>query len=275
MKSPLHWQFWIAVLARYNRRGGRDAVSILAYTSLISLVPVLIVTVALFSLSPYLAQFQHLVMAFMIQHALPSNYPVIATSLIAFSEKAHQMTWPGLAMMLITTLMLLWQVDERINQLLDAQARLHWRKRIFKYLGVSLLGPILFGLSLALSSYLLTIDLWTGFAPVKNQALDFLPLLIALLGFSLMFKWIPHTSVPWKAAFFGGTLAALGIELLKHGLTLYLTWFPSYNFIYGAFAALPLFLLWLYLFWSVILLSASSVAQFTLYQTHQKQKTSA
>jgi uncharacterized BrkB/YihY/UPF0761 family membrane protein len=66
------------------------------------------------------------------------------------------------------------------------------------------------------------------------------------MGFSLMFKWIPHTSVPWKAAFFGSTLAAL-----------------------------PLFLLWLYLFWSVILLSASSVAQFTLYQTHQKQKTSA
>ena len=158
--------------------------------------------------------------------------------------------------MFLTTLMLLWKVDEKLNGMWSESLTRKWWVSLLHYLGVSLLGPLLLGLSLLTSSYLLALPLLAETTPWITQltfGMSLLPLLLSWLGFTFLFKFVPIAYVPAKIALLGGLFATLQLELLKYGFTLYVKWFPTYDLIYGAFAAIPLFLLWLYLIWFIVI----------------------
>ena len=260
----VHWRFWLKVAKRFAKRGGPDSVGVLAYTSLVGIVPMLAVMLALFSVSNYFEDFENLVMNQVVKNLIPTSQPVIEEYLMAFSLQAAQLKLPGLVVMLLTTLMLLWKVDSKINELWQYCKPRPWWRNILHYLGVSLVGPILLGASIVLSSMILALPVIVDVSPLVEgmlQGAKLLPLLLSLLGFTLLYKMVPAAVVPVRYALIGGFFATLQLELLKSGFALYVKLFPTYDVIYGAFAAVPLFLLWLYLLWFVLIWNASVVAE--------------
>jgi len=262
--------FWFAVFKHFNRQQGSDSVAILAYTSLVGIVPMLAVMLSLFSVSSYFESFEQLVMAQVVHNLMPASQPVIEDYLLKFSQQAVQLKGPGILVMFITSLLLLWKVDEKLNAMWPNRTTRKWWVSLLHYLGISILGPLLLGLSLVLSSYLLALPLLAETMPWLEQAtfgMATLPLLLSWLGFTLLFKFVPSCYVPIKIALLGGLFAMVELELLKYGFALYVTWFPTYNLVYGAFAAIPLFLLWLYLIWFIVIWNGALVA--TLMQRTQ------
>ncbi len=255
--------FWLSVFKHFNRQQGSDSVAILAYTSLVGIVPILAVMLSLFSVSSYFESFERLVMEQVVHNLMPASQPMIEDYLLRFSQQAVQLKGPGILVMFLTSLLLLWKIDEKLNAMWPERAIRKWWVSLLHYLGISILGPLLLGLSLVLSSYLLALPLLTETMPWLKQAtlgLATLPLLLSWLGFFLLFKFVPTCYIPPKIALLGGFFAMLQLELLKYGFALYVTWFPTYDLVYGAFAAIPLFLLWLYLIWFIVIWNGAFVA---------------
>jgi membrane protein len=217
----------------------------------------------LFSVSSYFEEFEQLVMEQVIANLMPSSQPVIQDYLFIFSEKATSLKWPGLVVMLITTLMLLWKVDQKLNELWPEVRKRRWWVSLLHYLGISLFGPILLGLSLVISTTILTLPLISDTTPFIEKllfGLKIIPVMLSWLGFTLLFKFVPACYVSMRAAAIGGFLAMAQMELLKVGFAAYVKLFPTYDLIYGAFAAVPLFLLWLYLTWFIVIWNGAVVA---------------
>ena len=124
------------------------------------------------------------------------------------------------------------------------------------------LGPILVGASLWALTMLAreSLGLIGDMNEVAEFSLSLLPLMLTGLGFSAMFLTVPNRSVRWKDALVGGFFTAIILEFLRVGIAYYLARFPSYTIIYGAFATIPIFLLWMYVSWLVILLGATVTA---------------
>lgn len=262
VKFILQRVFWTDVVKTFVDRQGTDAVAILAYTSLIGIVPMLAVMLGLFSVSSYFASFESLIMEQVVRNLMPDSHPVIEEYLFKFSLQAASLKGPGLAVMLITTLMLLWKVDQKLNGLWSERLQRKWWVSLLHYLGVSLLGPLLLGLSLVVSSSLLALPLIVDTTPWIEKlffGMQVVPLLLAWLGFAALYKLVPVARVPFKVAMLAGLFAMVELELLKSGFALYVEWFPTYAVVYGAFAAIPLFLLWLYLVWFIVIWNGAVV----------------
>ncbi|MBF6057847.1 MULTISPECIES: YihY family inner membrane protein [Thiomicrorhabdus] len=271
------WRFWLKVFVRFRQRNGTDAVSILAYTTLIGLVPMLAVMLSLFSVSPFFSDFEDLVMDQVVHNLIPSSQPVIENYLLQFSQQAVHLKGPGLFVMFITTLMLLWKVDEKLNGLWVDPIRRKWWVSLLHYLGVSLLGPILLGLSLVVSTSVMAIPLLAETTPLIEKLMFGMSLLhfaLGLLGFAALYKFVSIPYVPFRVALVAGLMATLQMELLKSGFALYVKWFPTYDLIYGAFAAVPLFLLWLYLIWFIVIWNGAVVATLVTYPSLTSSSTS-
>lgn len=256
MRLPMIFRLSYLVGQRFWQRNGLDSVSILAYTTLVGLVPALAVMVSLFSVSEYFSEFRQLIMHQLVDILAPSSQELLSTYLNRFADQAVKLQGPGLVIMLGTTLMLLATIDQKINQIWQNKRPRSWVKSLLHYLGVALFGPILLGASLMVSSTLaampLVDDRW-DFMGVRHQFLSLLPFFTAWLGFTLVYKWVPSHKILWRASIWGGFLAAAQMELLKWGFRLYIEAFPTYNLIYGALAIVPILLLWLYLLWLVLI----------------------
>lgn len=258
--------FWRNVLARFWRKQGTEAVAILAYTSLIGLVPMLAVMLSLFSTSSWFEPFQQLVMQQVVTYLMPDSQPAIQQYLFRFAEQASHLTTPGLVVMFVTALMLLWTIDQKINTMWSNRYQRRWWVSLLHYLGISLIGPLLLGLSLLISAYLLASP-FLGYFSLDglglSPLLNLLPLLFSALGFMMLYRFVPVASVSLEQAWWVGLMAAIQMEILKLGFSWYVSAFPTYDLVYGAMAAVPLFLLWLYLVWFIVIWNAAVLAELT------------
>ncbi|MDX1352735.1 MAG: YihY family inner membrane protein [Thiomicrorhabdus sp.] len=276
IKQLSHWRFWQRVFIHFQNRKGTDAVAILAYTSLVGIVPMLAVMLGLFSVSSYFDSFESLVMEQVVRNLMPNSQPVIEEYLFKFSLAAASLKGPGLVVMLFTTLMLLWKVDQKLNDLWNHHLRRKWWVNILQYLGVSLLGPLLLGLSLVISSSLLALPLFVETTPLIDKltsGMKIVPLILAWLGFTALYKFVPVVKVPFKMALISGLFAMIELEFLKLGFAMYVEWFPTYAVVYGAFAAIPLFLLWLYSIWFIVIWNGAVVATLMHINSQKPPKT--
>ncbi|BCN94064.1 hypothetical protein THMIRHAM_18490 [Thiomicrorhabdus immobilis] len=274
LKQVADWHFWKQVFLHFKNRQGTDAVAILAYTSLVGIVPMLAVMLGLFSVSSYFASFENLVMEQVVRNLMPNSQPVIEEYLFKFSLQAASLKGPGLVVMLFTTLMLLWKVDQKLNGLWSERLERKWWVSLLHYLGISLLGPLLLGMSLVLSSSLLALPLIVDTTPLIDKltsGMKIVPLVLAWLGFTALYKLVPVAKVPFKVALLSGLFAMLQLELLKTGFALYVEWFPTYAVVYGAFAAVPLFLLWLYLVWFIVIWNGAVVVTLLKMQIRENK----
>lgn len=240
--------------------------AILAYTSLIGVVPMLAVMLSVFSTSEWFEPFQALIMEFVVAHLMPDSQPVIQRYLTLFAEQAARLATPGLIIMLVTTLMLLWTIDQKINMMWPGDNVRPWWLSWVHYLGVSVLGPVLLGLSLVATTSILALPLWSEEAWLSEGVSGFvrlLPMLLSTLGFMMLYRFVPQVRVHWHQAWWVAVMAALQLEGLKYLFSLYIRYFPTYDLVYGALAAIPVFLLWLYLIWFIVIWNASVLSVWT------------
>lgn len=235
----------------------------LTFTTTIALVPLFTVMLALFSAFPVFGRFRKVLEKQVLTGLVPDVIakPVLM-SLNSFAAKASQLGGLGLVVLGITAMALMLTIDHTLNNIWRVRRKRPLAQRVLVYWAALTLGPLLLGASLWLTSYAMSAS--KGLVGELPGGLGVLLALVVfglqVLGFAALFRYVPNTHVPWSHAWWGGLFTALGLELAQRGLAFYLGNAPVYATIYGAFAAVPIFLIWLYLSWVIVLLGAVVVA---------------
>lgn len=248
-----------AVLCRFRDGRCAQVAGSLAFTTLLSLVPLVTLVAIVFSKLPQSARFGDALRGFLLDNLLPDKAGrVIATYALQFSEKAANLTVVGALVLIATSLMLMKTIDQVINQIWMINSRRPWATRLAAYWAALSLGPFLLAGCVFAASAMLSMSLNLMNEPAWLEGLGVRLIAVAVLAgvFGTVYLVVPHCSVRVGDAMFAGLCAAVGFLVMQRLFGLYLVHFPSYTLVYGAFAAVPIFLLWLYLSWIVILLGA-------------------
>jgi membrane protein len=264
LRPRLEWAGEVVNFAAGRARDVRlgQAAASLTFTTMLSLVPLLAVLLALFTAFPLFAELRGAFERNVLRELLPEQYAgVILRYLNDFVTKAGRLTAVGLVFLFVTALAMVHTVDRALNDIWQVRQQRPLVQRLLVYWALLTLGPLVLGASVSASSVLLSISQgWTSQIPGGLRALlDYAPVVLSGLAFAAMYVVVPARRVAWGDALIGGFIAALAGELMKSGFSLYLQG-GSVTGIYGAFAAAPLFLLWVYLSWFAILFGAAIAA---------------
>ena len=254
-------EFLLALVRRLYEDRGLQTAGSLTYTTLLALVPLITVALALSSAFPVFDQAIDALGRFVAAQLLPEGSAHITRKFGDFANSAAGVTAVGLVFLAIVALMLMMTVDEVLNRIFRVQRRRPLGQRLVVYWAVLTLGPVLIGTSLSISTFVVggslgLLDLG-GFAKL---ALGLLTFLFTCAALTMLYMVVPFRRIEWRHALSGGIVAGVIFELTKRGFALYIAEFPSYALIYGAFAAIPIFLIWLYLSWVVVLFGATLTA---------------
>ena len=247
------------ILRHFYLSNGMQVASSLAFTSLLSFVPLLTVMFGLFGEISVLQNFSTLIQNFIFANFVPEFGQTIEQYIYIFSTKASQLTISGSVFLVLIAMMLLATIDNSFNRIWKIKKKRNPIKRILIYFSLLIMGPLLIGIGLALTSYLLSIpviaDVDTTFN-VKTHLLGWLPFLMTSIAFILLYILVPNCYVYKKYAVSAGVICAILFELAKYGFGIYVKEMSGYENIYGALAILPLFLVWIYISWVIILFGA-------------------
>lgn len=228
----------------------------LTFTSVISLVPLLTVALALFSAFPIFSRFETQLQGYLVQNLIPDSIarPVMLT-LTQFSSKAHRLGTVGLVVLGLTALSLMLTIDRTLNAIWHVRKPRPLGQKVLIYWATLTLGPLLLALSLSLTSYAITVSKGLVYAPSwgVKMVMEVAEFSLFALGVAALFRFVPNTHVRARHALIGGVLVSLGFEVAKRLMGWYLGQVTTYATIYGAFAMVPIFLIWLYLSWSIVL----------------------
>ncbi|UCE30227.1 MAG: YihY family inner membrane protein, partial [Burkholderiales bacterium] len=242
----------------------------LSFLSLLALVPVASIGLTVLTLMPAFGDLREAFQDFLATHLfLPDFSEAVIGYLNQFVSNAERLSLLGLAVTAVTATMTLITIEKTLNEIWATDARRSMLGRITLYWAVLTLGPLLIGASLVLSSYLWTLSLSVagGLEQASQLWSSLLPFLLMFLGLGLLYRLVPAAPVRWRDAAAGAVLTAIVLELLKRLLGLYFTQFPAYTVVYGAFAALPIFLVWLYALWMAVLGGALIAANLRHWRT--------
>ena len=261
-------RFTYHVLRRYHEDGCLAAAGALSYTTLVSLVPLLAISLAVFSAFPIFEKLRGEALGFIFDAFVPRIGGTVEWYISYFAASAGKTTAVGVIVLAVTSIMLLATIEGRLDSIWRVHAPRGWMARVTIYWTLLTLGPLLFGLALSISTslHLEAQDLaGAEAAPLLTRLAWILPVLLQSLGLTLFYCLIPHCPVRWRDGLLGGIAAGVLLEICKGGFTLFLDHYNSYEAIYGALAVMPIFLLWMYLSWSVVLFGAEIAAAVPLW----------
>lgn len=252
----LLYGFGIAVTRRFEEERALQTAGSLSYTTLLSLVPVVTVALAIASAFPVFGDAVATLRSFILNNFLPDARGLLTVmdAIDAFTRNAGRLTAIGLIGFMVTALMLMVTIDNALNRIFRVQRRRSILQRMFVYWALITLGPVLVGLSVSMTS--LAVDASLGalqLGSVADAVLRLLPFLFTCIALAMLYAIVPFRHVPLHHAIIGALLAGLAFEFAKRGFALYLRQIPTYRLIYGAFATIPIFLVWLYVSWVVVL----------------------
>ena len=234
--------------------------SSLTFTTVLALVPLFTLGLAIFTAFPIFAKVQDQLQRWLIDSLVPESISrQVLGSLNQFSKKANRLGLVGLIAVVMTSLALLVTIDRTLGQIWRVNRPRPWGQRVLIYWAGLTLGPLLLGGSLAISSYLFTgyLSDYADWLPVTVRSLlDLVEFGLLAATVTGLYYYLPNTRVDWRHALTGGVAVALGLELAKNLLAIYLAQMPTYSAIYGAFSAVPILLVWIYVAWVVVLLGA-------------------
>lgn len=254
---------WTDTLATLARRFREDRLGLtagsLTFTTLIALVPLFTLTLAIFSAFPRFGTFRDALEAYFLQMLVPASIarPVLA-ALSDFADKARGIGGAGAAVLAATALSTMLTIDRSLNAIWRVRRARPIAQRVLVYWAALTLGPLVIGVGLSATSYALKLS-----RGAAGALPDWISSLLAAaefgfmaLGVAALFHYVPHTWVRWRHALAGGVFVAAGFEAAKAALAWYLAKVPTLSVVYGAFATLPILLLWIYLGWVIVLLGA-------------------
>jgi membrane protein len=251
---------WLRGLARFvaelARAQYRDQLILraaaLAYTTLLSIVPVM--TVALVMVARVQPERAAKVVA-AIAAVFPFSPAHVQATLAAFAERTAALGWVAVVISVLITFNAFWQVEEVINAIWGLPRRRRWEVRLVSFATVVVTGPLLLA-ALFSGLYWLSSRFWY---PLVAPLLRPLPALLAAVALTAFYRWVPHTRVPWRAAVTGAGVGALALTVLHLSFQTYFGLAGNLNnVVYGSLAMLLFFLVSLFLLWFAILLGAEA-----------------
>lgn len=230
----------------------------LAYVTLLSLVPFIMVTFTIMSAFPAFASVRSKLEHFVFSNFVPTASDVVHKYMTDFVGNASQMSAIGILSLLLVALMLISNVDKTLNRIWRTQSDRPIVYTFAIYWMVITLGPMLIGSSVVVSSYLTGLAAFTEeYTPgLGTFLLSLVPSGAAMLAFTILYMVVPNRRVFARHALVGAIVATIAFEITKSGFALYVTNFPSYELIYGALAVVPILFLWVYLSWVIVLFGA-------------------
>ncbi|HJS76188.1 MAG TPA: YihY family inner membrane protein [Burkholderiales bacterium] len=261
--------FGLAVFWRFYEERGLQTAGSLTYTTLLSLVPLFTVALAVSTAFPVFDDTVGALQEFVLENFLPDarGIDTIADQITAFTQNAGRLTAIGLGFFFVTAVMLMMTIDVSLNRLFRVQRSRPLVQQVLIYWAVLTLGPVLIGGSLSMTSFAVGASLgWLQLGFAADVVLGVLPFIFTCAALTLLYGIVPYRAVKLRDALIGGVVAGIAFELAKRGFAIYLARFPTYTLIYGAFATIPIFLLWLYLSWVVVLAGATLTAMLPAYR---------
>lgn len=237
--------------------------SSLTFTTIISLVPLVAVALAVFTAFPMFAKFQDVLQKWLVASLVPDNIAKqVLGYLNQFAGKAGKLGAVGVAALLGTALALVFTIDRTLNSIWRVRRPRPLVQRVLVYWAAITLGPLLLGVSLSITSYAISSSkgLVGALPGGVGLLLDVLQFFLVAFGMAALYRFVPNTYVRWGHAWMGGVLVSTLLELAKSLLGLYLAKVPTYSVVYGAFATVPILLVWIYVAWAIVLLGATLTA---------------
>lgn len=249
----------LTLRARFREDQMGLTASSLTFTTSLALVPFFTVALAIFTAFPIFSKMQTVLQAWLVQSLIPDNIArQVLGYLTLFSRQANKLGGAGLGVLLITALALILTIDRTLNNIWRVKKLRPLTQRVLIYWAAITLGPVLLGASLALTSYFVSASSgWVGGMPGPLRwVVNAFQFTVAAGALAALYRYVPNTFVKWSHAWVGGMFVAFGIELAKKALAVYLGMVPTYSLIYGAFATLPILLIWIYVMWVIVLMGA-------------------
>ncbi|MEJ2480095.1 MAG: YihY family inner membrane protein [Acidihalobacter sp.] len=236
----------------------------LTFTTLLSLVPLVTVTLSVLSLFPAFQELTGELRNLLMGQLMPTSGELVQRYLLQFSEKATRLTLFGSLWLLVTAVMTLATIDRALNGIWRSRRHRNTVMVFMVYWALLTLGPLLLGAAIAGSTYLYAVyksHVYEGVAYYSDWLLlRMIPLLLETVAFFMLFVLVPRVRVRLRDALAGALLTAVLFEVAKRGFAMYVSQFKNYELVYGAFSAIPIFLIWLYLSWLIVLVGAEVTA---------------
>jgi membrane protein len=252
------WQFILFFIKRILNEQVHITSGYLSYVTLMSLVPLIVVMLSVMTAFPIFADVKDIIEDFVYQNFMPATGDVVKEHITGFVDNASKMSAIAITFLFFFALLLISAVDSSLNKIWRITAKRRIITAFSMYWMVLTLGPVLFGSSIAATSYvfsLISIGDQELFG-LTNIVLSALPIFASIGAFLTLYMIVPNKVVAFKYALSGSILAAVLFEVAKEGFAFYVTQLPSYQAIYGALAAIPILFLWVYLSWLVVLFGA-------------------
>ena len=252
--------------------------SSLTFTTSIALVPFFTVALAIFTAFPMFSKLQGALQAWLIKSLIPDNIArQVLGYLTQFSGQASKLGGAGLAVLLVTAITLILTIDRTLNGIWRVRVPRPLAQRVLIYWAAITLGPLVLAASLAVTSYVLSASSGlVGALPVSLRfLLDVVQFFLMAGAMAALYRYVPNTYVKWAHAWSGGLFVSAGLEVAKKAIGVYLSAVPTYSLVYGAFATLPILLVWIYVSWVIVLMGAVIAAYLPSLLTGVSRRSSA
>jgi membrane protein len=249
----------LEVIRRFSDDHCFSTAASLSYTTLLALVPFATVVFSVLSLFPVSDYWSDTMEEFLFDNFVPAAGDTVRGYIHEFSTQAGKLTAVGLVFLLFSSLSLLATIEDSFNDIWKVTKRRKWFQRLLIYWALLTLGPVLIAVSLSMSSALLSTTFLSSqglVASFTETLLRYLPIVLELCAFMLFYQAIPNLEVRFSDSFTGALIATILFEITKFGFGFWILNFNSYELIYGALATIPVFFVWVFLCWIVMLVGA-------------------
>jgi membrane protein len=252
-------RFFAHLFRRFDQDHCLQIASSLTFTTLLALVPLVTIMLTLISAFPVFAGLGEHIHRFLLANMLPDKAGTVVSAYIEqFSGRAGRLTALGTASLAVTAFMMMFTMERAFNSIWRVSRPRPLAQRILVYWAALTLGPVLIGASLSITSYLVGASLGIAHeTPLAGTAILWLvPFVLTWAAFTLVYYFVPNRAIRPRHALIGGLVAAFVFEIMKRSFAVFVAQIPTYTLVYGAFAVVPIFLLWIYFSWVVVVIGA-------------------
>jgi len=268
------WNFIRLIIEQFFEKKCQKSAASLTYVTLFAIVPLMTVTYSMFSIIPAFQDMGEQLQGLIFEHLLPDTGQELIGYLQDFSNQARTLTVVGVIFLVVSAYFMLANIEENFNAIWGVPEGRTGIANFLLYWAILSLGPLLLGVGVAMSTYLVSLQLFTDVQEsigIVKTLFRVVPLVLSIAAFTLLFATVPNCHVPFTHALIGGAVTAIFFEILKTLFSLVVS-NSSYTLIYGTFAMVPLFLLWINLIWMTILAGAVLVRTISTYQITLRDK---
>lgn len=265
LDGPSLRRFLLYAAERFKEDNCLRVASSLSYTSLLAIVPLTAIAFSMLAAFPVFEGAREQFQAAMFENLLPSTAEATQEYFNTFVRNSTTLSAVGIVGLALTAILLLGTIESAMNGIFRVARPRALGPRLLVFWALITLGPLMLGASFSLSGYLFAATNWLGVDDSGFDILDLasvLPTLMIIVAFFIFYLIVPNRPVNPRGALLGGVIAGVLFSALRKVFSLYIASFPTYQTVYGAVSAVPIFLVWMYASWTVVLFGASVTAAF-------------